>query len=169
MSRADGNGEDRDSRSMSLIALAGSHILALCPLRREMQSVAKESLPNPTRAELAILQVLWRRGPCTVREVHEELSQQKPMRYTTPLKLMQIMAGKGLLRRDEAQRAHVYEPAVPEQRALQQLTLDLMRRAFGGSAERLVLHALQTRRVSAEGLARIRERLDEEMESRTDE
>jgi len=123
--------------------------------------MSRRSVPSPTDAELAILRVLWERGPSTVREVHEELSSSQATRYTTTLKLMQIMTEKGLVRRDESRRAHVYQPAVPEQQTLSRLTGELLERAFGGSAEKLVMHALQAGKVSAEELARIRQLLDE--------
>jgi predicted transcriptional regulator len=123
-------------------------------------------LPRPTDAELDILAVLWQRGPSTVREVHDELEREQPVRYTTTLKQMQVMFERGLLQRDESQRAHVYRPAVPEERALRQFTRDLLERAFGGSAEKLVMHALQARRVKSEELDRIRELLNELEEGR---
>ena len=122
--------------------------------------MSERHLPRPTDAELEILRALWRRGPSTVREVHEDLPRVHPTRYTTTLKLMQIMAEKGLLARDEAQRAHVYRPRLPEDQTLKQLTRDLLERAFGGSAETLVMHALQAKKVSPTELANIRELLD---------
>ena len=116
-------------------------------------------LPHkPTDGELAILRVLWARGPCTVRAVHEALGQGTG--YTTVLKLLQIMTEKGLVRRDEADRAHVYEAAVTEDQTQRHLVDDLLDRAFGGSAERLVLHALGARGASASELAEIRALLD---------
>ena len=123
--------------------------------------MSRRSVPSPTDGELAILRVLWERGPSTVREVHEELSGGQATRYSTTLKLMQIMTEKGLVRRDESQRAHVYHPALPEEQTLSRLTGELLERAFGGSAEKLVMHALQAGKVSAEELARIRQLLDE--------
>jgi predicted transcriptional regulator len=122
--------------------------------------------PRPTEAELEILTVLWSRGPCTVREVHEHLIQRKPAQYTTILKLMQIMAEKGLARRDEKQRAHVYTASRPREWTQRQLAKDLLDRAFGGSAAGLVLGALSARRASKEELAEIRKLLDEQEESR---
>ncbi len=121
----------------------------------------KRTTPKPTEGELAILRVLWRRGPSTVREVHEQLATTQDTGYTTTLKLMQIMADKGLLLRDQRRRAHVYRPANPEGQTLSQLAGDLLQRAFGGSAERLVMHALDAADVSAEELAGIRKLLDE--------
>ena len=123
--------------------------------------MAKRRLPKPTEAELAILRALWARGPSTVREVHEEMSRTEPVRYTTTLKQLQVMFEKGLVERDESARAHVYRPALSEDGTLSRLARDLVQQAFGGSAEKLVLHALQDREVSAEELARIRQLLDE--------
>lgn len=121
----------------------------------------KSSPPKPTEAELAILRVLWEHGPSTVRLVHEALSQRRKMGYTTVLKLMQIMAKKGLVRRDESQRTHIYDVRFPEEQTQRQLVTDLLERVFGGSTERLVMHALTEKKASAEELARIRKLLDE--------
>jgi predicted transcriptional regulator len=118
-------------------------------------------LPQPTGAELEILKVLWRRGPSTVREVFETLGESKTTGYTTVLKTMQIMAEKGLVVRDESERAHRYEPAAPEDETQRRLVGDLLRRAFDGSAKKLVMQALSTERASAEELSEIRRMLDE--------
>jgi len=118
-------------------------------------------LPRPTDAELEILKVLWRRGPSTVREVFETLSETKGTGYTTVLKTMQIMADKGLVVRDESERAHRYEPAAPEDETQRRLVGDLLRKAFDGSAKKLVMQALSTERASAEELSEIRRMLDE--------
>ena len=118
-------------------------------------------LPRPTDAELEILKVLWRRGPSTVREVFEALSEARGTGYTTVLKLMQIMAGKGLVKRDEGERAHRYEAALAGGETQRQLVGDLLRKAFDGSAKNLVLQALSSERASAEELAEIRRMLDE--------
>jgi BlaI family transcriptional regulator, penicillinase repressor len=119
------------------------------------------ALPRPTDAELAILRVLWRRGPSTVKDVHEELARRAPAAYTTTLKQLQIMAEKGLVTRDESQRAHLYTARVPEEATQTQLVRDLLDRAFEGSASRLVLRALSSRPATPEELAEIRELLDE--------
>ena len=119
------------------------------------------TLPRPTPAELEILGVLWELGPSTVREVHERLAREKPTGYTTVLKLLQIMTEKGLVSRDEAARAHVYEARVPQEQTQRQLVHDLLDRAFGGSATKLVMQALSSRHSSPEELARIRELLDQ--------
>ena len=107
----------------------------------------KPRLPRPTDAELAILRVLWERGPSTVRQVHESL--------------MQIMAEKGLVGRDETDRTHVYAPRRSEEHTQRQLLQDLLDRAFGGSALKLVMQALSTKKSSPEELAQIRQLLDE--------
>lgn len=119
------------------------------------------TLPRPTDAELEILKVLWRRGPSTVREVFEVLGETKQTGYTTVLKFMQIMAEKGLVRRDETERAHRYEAALAEEETQRQLVGDLLRRAFDGSAKKLVLQALSSERASADELDEIRRMLDE--------
>jgi len=116
--------------------------------------------PRPTPAELEILCVLWQHGPRTVREVQEQLEQERPTGYTTVLKLLQIMIDKGLVRRDESARAHVYAARSPEETTQKQLVRDLVDRAFGGSASQLVLHALSTRKSSKQELSQIRELLD---------
>ena len=110
---------------------------------------------------MEILNVLWRRGPSTVREVHAALGKARATGYTTVLKLMQIMAEKGLVRRDERQRAHVYAARLAEHETQRQLVGDLLERAFGGSAAKLVQHALASKRSSDEELAQIRKLLDE--------
>src|SRR6516165_10760541 len=106
------------------------------------------SIRKPTEAELAILQVLWRHGPCTVRQVHEELSQEKQSGYTTTLKLLQIMAGKGLVQRDESERSHVYRARLSEEKTQRHLVDDLLDRAFGGSAQKLVMRALASKKTT---------------------
>jgi predicted transcriptional regulator len=117
--------------------------------------------PRPTDAELEILAVLWSIGPATVREVHDAINRRRPAQYTTVLKFMQIMAEKGLLRRDEKQRAHVYAPARTREWTQRQLAGHLMERAFAGSAKALLMGALSARKASAEELAEIRKLLDE--------
>src|SRR5207237_4693286 len=117
--------------------------------------------PRPTDAELAILTVLWERGPSTVRDVHDELNRHTATGYTTVLKLLQIMTEKGLVVRDESERAHIYEARYSEQRTQRQLLADLMERAFGGSPAKLVMQALSaSKKTSAEELGAIRELLD---------
>lgn len=121
----------------------------------------EKTSPRPTQTETVILQVLWERGPSTVREVHQVLNAEREMGYTTVLKLMQIMHEKGLVRRDESQRSHRYQAAASRQRIERQLVTDLLDRAFGGSTRKLVMHALSSRKASAEDLAEIRGLLDE--------
>ena len=122
--------------------------------------MAKTS-PRPTDSELEILAVLWERGPSTVRDVHTALSASKPTGYTTVLKLMQIMSEKGLVRRNETDRAHVYEARQPAEQTQRQLLRHLLDRAFNGSASRLVMQALATRATSREELSEIRRMLDD--------
>jgi predicted transcriptional regulator len=116
---------------------------------------------RPTDAELEILNVLWNRGPSTVRDVYEEINRSRTAQYTTVLKLMQIMATKGLVNRDEQARAHVYRATRPREWTQRQLAGDLMRRAFGGSARSLLIGALSARKASREELKEIRQLLDE--------
>lgn len=118
-------------------------------------------LPRPTDAELAILRVLWQRGPSTVREVLEEMSRDRPTGYTTVLKMLQIMTEKGLVRRDESERTHIYEARLTEEQTQQQLVGDLLDRAFGGSAQKMVMQALAARQSSPEELAQIRRLLSD--------
>jgi len=117
--------------------------------------------PRPTDGELEILAVLWSRGPATVRDVHEAISRRKATQYTTVLKLMQIMAEKNLVRRDESQRAHVYQPCRSKEWTRRQLAGDLLARAFGGSAASFVMGALAARKASRAELEEIRRLLDE--------
>jgi len=117
-------------------------------------------VPRPTDAELAILRVLWERGPSTVREVHDDLSRAHDTGYTTVLKLLQIMTDKGLVVRDESQRAHVYATRETQQRTQRQLLGDLIDRAFGGSPAKLVMQALSGTKASAEELSAIRQMLE---------
>jgi predicted transcriptional regulator len=117
--------------------------------------------PRPTDGELSILRVLWRHGPSTVRQVHDVLARERATGYTTVLKILQIMTEKGLVRRDESDRSHVYETRLSEAQTQRQLVRDLLERAFGGSATGLVMQALAARRASPEELAEIRRLLDE--------
>jgi predicted transcriptional regulator len=122
--------------------------------------MAKKHLPRPTEAELAILRVLWDRGPSTVRDVQQTLEDERGTGYTTALKLLQIMTEKGLVRRDDRQRTHVYEAVLPAEATQRQLVRDLLDRAFGGSARQLVMQALSAERASKADLAEIRKLLD---------
>jgi predicted transcriptional regulator len=122
--------------------------------------MADKPTPRPTDAELAILRVLWERGPSTVREVHDAVSRTHDSGYTTILKLLQIMTDKGLVVRDESQRAHIYATTLTQQRTQTQLLGDLIDRAFGGSPAKLVMQALSATKTSAEELTAIRNLLD---------
>jgi BlaI family transcriptional regulator, penicillinase repressor len=121
----------------------------------------KSPLPKPTDTELAILRVLWRLGPATVRTVHAEFNRVQETGYTTVLKMLQIMTEKGLVRRDESERSHVYQPVLSEQHVQRQLVGHLLDRAFGGSAQKLVLQALAAKKSSPQELAEIRRLLDQ--------
>ena len=123
-------------------------------------------LPRPTDAELEILTVLWSRGPSTVRDVHEVICKRRPAQYTTVLKLMQIMAEKRLVSRDEQNRAHVYEAGRPREWTQRQLAGDLMERAFGGSAAEMMMGALGAHKASKQEVAEIRRLLDKLEEGR---
>jgi BlaI family penicillinase repressor len=120
-----------------------------------------EKLPRPTDAELEILTVLWSRGPTTVREVHDRIRARKPTQYTTVLKMLQIMAEKGLVRRDEKQRAHIYQAARPREWTQRQLAGDLLQRAFNGSARSLLLGALSAQKASKAELSELHRLLEE--------
>lgn len=115
---------------------------------------------KPTDAELEILQVLWEHGACTVRDVHEVLNRRSGTGYTTALKQLQIMYDKGLVARDESQRAHVYQAAVTKERTQKRFMSDLLRRVFDGSPSRLVLQALGDHQASRAELQEIRSLLD---------
>ncbi len=116
--------------------------------------------PRPTDAELEILTVLWSIGPGTVRDVYTAINRRRPAQYSTVLKFMQIMAEKGLVRRNAAQRAHIYEAARPREWTQQQLAGHLLERAFSGSAEALLIGALSARKASKQELAAMRKLLD---------
>ena len=116
--------------------------------------------PRPTDAELAILRILWDRGPSTVRQVHEILGRERQAAYTTALKLLQIMTEKGLVERDERDRTHIYRARLSEETTQRQLVRDLVDRAFAGSSSKLVLQALASKRASAEELRDIRKAID---------
>ncbi len=121
----------------------------------------KHAPPRPTDAELSILRALWQQGPSTVRQVMEAMQGAKKIGYTTVLKLLQIMTEKGLVVRDESQRSHVYEARLKEEQTQRQLVDDLLDRAFGGSAQKLVMQALSGKNASSADLEEIRRLLDE--------
>jgi BlaI family penicillinase repressor len=116
---------------------------------------------NPTPSELAILQILWHRGPSTVREIHEVLSEQKEVGYTSALKLLQIMTTKGIVKRTEDNRAHIYEANQPAEKTKQQFATDVLQRVFRGSTSQLMQHALAGRRSSKKEIEELRRLLDE--------
>lgn len=117
--------------------------------------------PLPTDAELEVLAVLWSTGPATVRQVHEVIGQRRPAQYSTILKFMQIMADKGLLLRNEEQRAHIYKAARPREWTQQQLAGHLLERAFSGSAKALLIGALSAKKTTKAELAELRKLVDE--------
>jgi BlaI family transcriptional regulator, penicillinase repressor len=121
----------------------------------------QDSKAQPTPSELEILHVLWSRGPSTVREIHDVLSAQKELGYTSALKLLQIMTTKGLVTRTEDQRAHVYTATLPAEKTKQQFASDVLNRVFRGSASQLMQHVLSGKRGSRKEIDEIRRMLDE--------
>jgi predicted transcriptional regulator len=126
--------------------------------------VAKSSIPRPTDTELAILGVLWDRGPSTVRQVHDVLAAARTCGYTTTLKLLQIMTEKGLTLREEHGRQHQYRARLARGETQRRLIGDLLERAFGGSTSTLVMQALASKRASPEELREIRRLLNAQKE-----
>jgi predicted transcriptional regulator len=123
--------------------------------------MARQKSPQPTDRELTILGILWDNGPGTVRQVNEAMNKDKATGYTTTLKLMQIMAEKGLVVRDESQRTHIYKARADRHRTQTQLVGNLLKTAFAGSTEKLVMRALSAKKVPAKELAKIRKMLDQ--------
>jgi len=121
----------------------------------------KQPPQKPTVSELELLRVLWTSGPSTVREVHDALNEKRAMGYTSVLKFLQIMTAKGTVRRNETQRAHVYEACLPAEQTKRQLAGDMLQRVFEGSASQLMMHALAGRRSSREEVEELRRLLDE--------
>jgi BlaI family penicillinase repressor len=126
----------------------------------------KQEPQKPTASELEILRVLWNRGPSTVREVYDSLREKKTLGYTSVLKLLQIMTTKGTVRRNETQRAHVYEACLPAEQTKRQIAGDMLQRVFEGSASELMMHALAGGRTSPQEIKELREMLDEYERSR---
>jgi predicted transcriptional regulator len=126
------------------------------------------AVPKPTRAELAILRVLWTAGPSTVRQVHDQMTTVRPTGYTTTLKLIQIMTDKGLLVRSEQNRQHVYKARQSEQAMQKRLVRDLLDRAFNGSSARLVMQALAAKPASPDELREIRRLLETQEQKEND-
>lgn len=122
----------------------------------------KQPIPQkPTASELEILRVLWSRGPSTVRDVHVALGETKDIGYTSVLKFLQIMTAKGLVKRNETQRAHVYEACIPAEQTKRQLAGDILQRVFEGSASQLMMHALAGKKASREEIEEMRQLLNE--------
>jgi predicted transcriptional regulator len=119
-------------------------------------SMPRPAVPKPTDAELAILRVLWAQGPSTVRQVHDLMARRRPLAYTTTLKLLQIMTEKGLTTREEHGQQHVYRARYAEAETQKRLVGDLLERAFGGSATKLVMQVLAAKPASKEELREIR-------------
>ena len=115
---------------------------------------------KPTESELEILQVLWSRGLASVREVHEELSKTKEAGYTTTLKLMQIMHEKGLVKRDDSVKTHIYQPAVSREKTQKHLLGKMINTLFGGSSTQLVMQALGNHKASPGELEEIQKMID---------
>jgi len=121
----------------------------------------KQPPQKPTASELEILRVLWTRGPSTVREVHDSLNEKRAMGYTSVLKFLQIMTAKGTVRRNETQRAHVYEACLPAEQTKRQLAGDMLQRVFEGSASQLMMHALAGRKASRTEIEELRRLLNQ--------
>jgi len=121
--------------------------------------MSKSKKVQPTEAELAILRVLWSNGPSSVREVHDSLGGDTRTRYTTTLKQLQVMVEKRLVKRDKSRRSHVYTAAVKEDKTERALVSSFVDRMFEGSVQRMVIHALETGKVSDEELAEIKRQL----------
>jgi predicted transcriptional regulator len=116
----------------------------------------RDKMPKPTEAELELLRILWEIEPATVRDIHEALNEERPAGYTTTLKMLQIMTAKGLVVRDEANRAHVYRAAISQDAMQSKILKDLSLRLFSGSAAQLAMHALAMEPASADELEEIR-------------
>jgi BlaI family penicillinase repressor len=122
--------------------------------------MARHKVSGPTEKELAILVILWDQGSSTVRQVNDEMNKQHKTGYTTTLKLMQIMTEKGLVVRDDSKFQHVFSPATSQEKTQKKVVGDLLEKVFSGSAEKLVMQALSSKKVSAQELAKIRQLLD---------
>ena len=149
-----GSGEPPDLSTKTFVDTTKSFVVASLPMKSEPKF-------NPTPSELEILHILWSRGPSTVREIHDELSKEKDVGYTSALKFLQIMTAKGLVTRTEEQRAHVYTASDPAETTKQQMASDVLQRVFRGSASQLMQHALSGNRSSKQEIEEIRRLLDE--------
>lgn len=119
------------------------------------------TLPRPTEGELELLRILWERGPATVRDIHDQIAQTRPVGYTSVLKLLQIMTDKGLVEREEAGKAHIYHPAATQNETQDQLLRDISQRLFAGSAAQLAMHALALEPVNEHDLEALRTLIDQ--------
>jgi BlaI family transcriptional regulator, penicillinase repressor len=126
----------------------------------------RQSLPKPTEAELELLRVLWDKGPATVRELHDEVNLQRAVGYTSVLKILQIMTEKGLVEREESNKAHIYRAAASQEDTQNQLLRDLSERLFSGSAAQLAMHALAMQPTSDEELDEIRTLIEQKRQTR---
>ncbi|HEX5654115.1 MAG TPA: BlaI/MecI/CopY family transcriptional regulator [Chitinophagaceae bacterium] len=126
-----------------------------------MKTMSNSKVIKPTESELEILQLLWTKGLATVREVHEGLAQTKDVGYTTTLKLMQIMHEKGLVKRDDSMRTHVYQAAVNKEKTQKHLLGKMIDNLFGGSPTQLVIQALGEHKASPEELEKIQALLND--------
>ena len=126
----------------------------------------RQSLPKPTETELELLRVLWEKGPATVRELHDEVNLQRAVGYTSVLKILQIMTEKGLVEREESNKAHIYRAAASQEETQNQLLRDLSERLFSGSAAQLAMHALAMQPASAEELEEIRTLIERKRQTR---
>lgn len=121
----------------------------------------RSDLPIPTESELEFLNVLWEKGPATVREVHEAIAQERDLGYTTVLKIFQRMTEKGLVQREESGKAHTYRPTMTQQETQSQMLRDLSDRLFSGSSTQLAMHALSMKAPNAEELEDVRKILEQ--------
>jgi BlaI family penicillinase repressor len=126
----------------------------------------QSTLPKPTEAELELLRVLWENGPATVRDLHETISRQRSVGYTSVLKILQIMTEKGLVQREESGKAHIYRATASQEDTQNQLLRDLSERLFSGSAAQLAMHALAMEPASAEELEEIRNLIEQKRQKR---
>jgi len=126
----------------------------------------RQSLPKPTEAELELLRVLWDKGPATVRELHDEVNLQRAVGYTSVLKILQIMTEKGLVEREESNKAHIYRAAASQEETQNQLLRDLSERLFSGSATQLAMHALAMQPTSDEELDELRTLIEQKRQTR---
>jgi BlaI family transcriptional regulator, penicillinase repressor len=126
----------------------------------------RQSLPKPTETELELLRVLWEKGPATVRELHDEVNLQRAVGYTSVLKILQIMTEKGLVEREESNKAHIYRAAASQEETQNQLLRDLSERLFSGSAAQLAMHALAMQPTSDAELDEIRTLIEQKRQTR---